>query len=151
MSESEKNCAQRTAEENMLFFLNRLAAEGDTINTAFPLTFHSLDMEKQEALFSVTVTPYSRNVYGTMHGGALATVLDVAMSLMCKAVIGEDTAPSLDMSINFLKGVPIGETLYLRASVVRAGRTIVVVQARGWTENEASPNVSSTGSFYRLP
>jgi acyl-CoA thioesterase len=70
-----------------------------------------------------------RNRGGKLHGGAIFTLVDVAMGLACSASHGFDEhSVTLECKINYLRGVAEGDVL-CRARVLHAGRRTLMVEA----------------------
>ncbi|MBT8765817.1 PaaI family thioesterase [Pseudomonas boanensis] len=70
-----------------------------------------------------------RNRGGVMHGGAIFSLLDIAMGLACTSLHGFDRkSVTLECKINYLRAVAEGEIL-CRAKVLHAGRRTLVVEA----------------------
>jgi len=68
------------------------------------------------------------NPMGTLHGGALCDITDAAMGMAWASTLGEgETFTTLELKINFLKPVWSG-TLQARGRVVKAGRTVGLVE-----------------------
>ena len=70
------------------------------------------------------------NTTGNLHGGAIATLIDVAAGT-CAAVgsgftPGEQTIVTADMHLRYL-GRPKGEFVDAVATILRAGRTLIIV------------------------
>ena len=66
------------------------------------------------------------NPHGTVHGGAVAALVDTAMGA---AVAKEDVAPvTIEMKVNYLEPAPPGR-IEARARVRRRGSRITIVEA----------------------
>jgi uncharacterized protein (TIGR00369 family) len=79
------------------------------------------------------VAPGAFNQTGTLHGGAIATLVDYACgSAAARAssfVPGTNTLVTADLHVRYL-GRPKGDWVRAEAHVVRAGRQLVVVECR---------------------
>ncbi len=79
------------------------------------------------------VTPAALGFTGNLHGGAIATMVDLACALAAVSGIGFDpekeSLVTSDMHIRYL-GRPRTDTVVARAEVVRAGRQLIVVDCR---------------------
>lgn len=101
---------------------------------------------------TVTVTAGGRhlNPAGTVHGGAIATLIDLAMGRAVASLIDDDERPvTIEMKVNFLEAGEPGE-LVAAARVTRRGRRFTVVHAdvtqvaSGETVAEAMGTFTST-------
>lgn len=88
-----------------------------------------LGMADGEARVSLDMQPHLHNRGNQMHGGAIFTLVDIAMGLACSSAHGfEQRSVTLECKINYLRGVSEGEVLCV-ARVLHAGRRTLVVEA----------------------
>jgi uncharacterized protein (TIGR00369 family) len=82
---------------------------------------------------TMPVRPEAYGASGNLHGGAIATLIDVAAATAAarssQFVPGENTLVTADLHVRYL-GRPKGDLVYARAHVVRAGRQLIVVECR---------------------
>jgi uncharacterized protein (TIGR00369 family) len=82
---------------------------------------------------TMPVRPEAYGATGNLHGGAIATLIDVAAATAAarnsQFVPGENTLVTADLHVRYL-GRPKGDMVYARAHVVRAGRQLIVVECR---------------------
>ncbi len=73
--------------------------------------------------------PELGNRGGKLHGGALFTLVDIAMGLACSDCHGFDRhSVTLECKINYLRAVAEGDVI-CRAKVIHAGRRTLVLEA----------------------
>ncbi len=73
--------------------------------------------------------PELGNRGGKLHGGAIFTLVDIAMGLACSDSHGFDQlSATLECKINYLRAVSEGDVL-CRAKVIHAGRRTLVLEA----------------------
>lgn len=89
--------------------------------------FLDLDIGYDDAAQTCTVrlpaAPYLHNPQGSMHGGVLATAMDISMGHLCHRYLS--TAMTLEMQTRFL--APVHGSCWCRGAVVaRRGRTVVL-------------------------
>lgn len=73
--------------------------------------------------------PHLHNRGGQLHGGAIFSLVDIAMGLACSSSHGfEQRSVTLECKINYLRGVADGEIICV-ARVIHAGRRTLVVEA----------------------
>ncbi|KXS18421.1 Thioesterase/thiol ester dehydrase-isomerase [Gonapodya prolifera JEL478] len=84
--------------------------------------------EKGRVHAQMVVEKRHLNVYGTLHGGLIATLIDNVTTF---AIISHadgtdklDTTNSVELSVGYLKGVNLGDTLDLYGYCPKAGRTL---------------------------
>ncbi len=86
-----------------------------------------LTLERGRAEVALSLTPDLHNRLGKLHGGALFSLLDIAMSLACSSVHGFDTrSVTQECKINYMRGVDDGEVICVATVVHTGSRTLVV-------------------------
>lgn len=85
------------------------------------------------AVVRMPVRPEAYGASGNLHGGAIATLVDVAAASAAARnsnfVPGQNTLVTADIHVRYL-GRPKGAYVDARAEVVRAGRQLIVVECR---------------------
>ncbi|MDE1168544.1 MAG: PaaI family thioesterase [Pseudomonas sp.] len=77
----------------------------------------------------LALAPELRNRGGKLHGGAMFSLVDIAMGLACSSAHGFDQqSVTIECKINYLRAVSEGEVLCI-AKVIHAGRRTLVVDA----------------------
>lgn len=79
-------------------------------------------------LFAYDTRPWMANVMGTVHGGIIATLLDSCMGITCAVHVDVPT-PTVTMTVNYLKPLPLSGTVHVRTRLNHLGRT--TAQAMG--------------------
>jgi uncharacterized protein (TIGR00369 family) len=81
------------------------------------------------ARLSMPVEPHLRNSLGTVHGGAIMSLLDVALCTAARTLHPESIGVvTIDLSTSFIGGGS-GAKLYAEARVMRDGRSMSFVEA----------------------
>ncbi|RML43323.1 Thioesterase protein [Pseudomonas savastanoi pv. glycinea] len=82
-----------------------------------------------EGVAEVVLEAHLRNRGNVMHGGAIFSLVDIAMGLACSSSHGFDQrSVTIECKINYVRGVSDGEVLCI-AKVLHAGRRTLVVEA----------------------
>ncbi len=63
------------------------------------------------------------NPLGIVHGGVTASLLDTCMGVTCSAQCGRAATPTVTMTVNYARPVPLDAELRVRTRTVRIGRT----------------------------
>jgi acyl-coenzyme A thioesterase PaaI-like protein len=144
-------CNQDQAmKERVLESLSFRATQADTINTSLPLTFVKASHQQKMLEMSLAASPWTRNVSGIMHGGAIATAFDITMGLLCKAYSNVSFSPTISLQVNFCKPVPIGACLHIQAKLSSVNRKFFQVQAEAWEEGRSGTILATASAiFYR--
>ncbi len=111
-----------------------------------------VEFDQGSATVVLPATEWLASPARTVQGGVIAMLADTAMLLAVQSTAPVGIAfAGLDLKVNYLRPVhPDGRELTARASVIHAGRTIVITRAE--IENaEAKPVALATGSSMYLP
>ena len=86
-------------------------------------------LETGVAQVALALAPDLRTRGGKLHGGALFSLVDIAMGLACSSVHGFDQqSATIECKINYIRAVSDGEVL-CTARVLHPGRRTLVVEA----------------------
>ena len=66
--------------------------------------------------------PWMANVWGVVHGGVTANLVDTCMGITCAAQCGVIT-PTISMTVNYARPVPLDAEVTVRTRTVRCGAT----------------------------
>lgn len=83
-----------------------------------------------EVTCSLKVLPELRNAYGTLHGGAISTIVDVVGTLALLGVDPTRAGVSVDLNVTFVRAAKADSTVIVVAKVTKVGRKL------GFTEVE---------------
>src|SRR3954466_6492919 len=87
----------------------------------------------RHAVVSLPVREEAFNSTGNLHGGALATLIDVAAGTAAARGSGfehgKQSLVTADLHVRYL-GRPHGDMVWARAEVLKAGRQLIVVECR---------------------
>jgi acyl-coenzyme A thioesterase PaaI-like protein len=89
--------------------------------------FESTDIEPMR--FGFRVGPHNCSFAGTCHGGMIAATLDIAMGRSMARLCGEDHAPTISMSVDFMRSAKLGEWIESRVRILRRTRSLVFCDA----------------------
>lgn len=90
------------------------------------LRMEILDLSEGETAVSMAVRREHTNLSRILHGGAVSSLLEMAMNLACFS-LGR-RAMVLGFNANFLGGAKEGETVRAVAKVLHSGRSTMVVE-----------------------
>lgn len=116
------------------------------------LEFSAPEMGSRTAEVRMPVRPEAFGFTANLHGGAIATLVDVACALAAARFSGFDPlAESLvtaDMHVRYL-GRPRTDEVVARAEVVKKGRQLIVVECKvlGGTAEDGSDHVIASADF----
>ncbi|KAF2069683.1 hypothetical protein CYY_008991 [Polysphondylium violaceum] len=88
--------------------------------------------EKGSVVYSMNVDPELCNMFGTLHGGAQATLVDVLGSM---AIFSLDPTPntivpsvSVEISVNYASSAPRDSTVYIHSNCYKQGKNLVFTE-----------------------
>lgn len=87
------------------------------------LGLKAVEISEGKSVFSMKTAEIHGNLYGTVHGGTLASVADIAMGSSC-ITLGKRVV-TIDMSVSYIKSAPAGSTLTAIGRVISNGKTIM--------------------------
>lgn len=92
---------------------------------------------KGEARLSLPIEPHLTNSLGTVHGGVIMSLLDVALCTAARTLHPESTGVvTIDMSTSFIGG-GTGKRLIAEARVMKDARTMSFVEGQAQNEDGA--------------
>jgi acyl-coenzyme A thioesterase 13 len=77
---------------------------------------------------TLPVTRSLSNLYGTLHGGASATLVDILGTMAMMSRDASKPGVSVDLNISFTAAAPIGELLTLDGRVIKGGRRLAFTE-----------------------
>ncbi len=82
-------------------------------------------ISKGEAAISLTVKKEMTNPYGHIHGGMMSLVIDEVIGWAVVSLEMEGHYTSLNLNVDFLYGIKVGEKMTATAKIIRAGKKII--------------------------
>ena len=104
-----------------------------------------LELCEGETIFSMKVRRELTNLSGILHGGAVGSLIDMAMNLACFSLGRQATV--LGFNTNFLQGAMEGDTVKAAAKVLHSGRSTMVVESRV-TDSKGKLLAKARGTFF---
>lgn len=93
----------------------------------------------------ITLVPVARHQqqHGLIHAGVLATMADHAAGCAARSVVGlDEDVLTVEFKINLLRPA-LADRLRCRAQVLRAGKTLVVVESEVFAEKDSEEKLVS--------
>ena len=85
------------------------------------------------------------NLYGVVHGGVLASIIDTVMGIACIS-LGKRVVTT-DMSVSYIKNVTEGSTITAVGQVISNGKTIMRTVGQVFNEQQQIL-INSQGSYF---
>lgn len=83
-----------------------------------------IDTEIGIAECELKVDTRHQNSYGTLHGGAISSLVDIVGTMALLAKDHTRGGVSIDLNVNFLKAAKVGETVKIRGQVLKLGKSL---------------------------
>ena len=91
---------------------------------------------------SLVVSDALANNYGTLHGAAIATVVDVVGTLALLSVDPTRAGVSIEMNQSFCSAAKVGQRLVLSGEVLKYGRSLAFTEVHLRKNGVAGPLVA---------
>lgn len=129
------------------FIDERLISLKGTINSQMDYRFVSCDASVPSLTLAFPIMKWQLNPMNQMHGGMICTALDVAMG--CMAYTGSEgkRTPTIDMSVSFVRGATLHDTLLVEAKLTMCGRRIAKVSCVATSQNTGKIIATAMGSY----
>jgi uncharacterized protein (TIGR00369 family) len=114
------------------------------------LAFTLDHIERGTATISLSVRPEMTNPYKHIHGGMMALLIDESIGWAVLSLESELNYTSLNLNVDFLYAIKMGERLRAKSTVMRAGKKIINVECLVYDMQDrllakASSNLINTG------
>lgn len=104
-----------------LRFINETMAH--TLNGRMQAALESCSEAERELTLRFPLLDWEVNGLGTLHGGMLNTMLDLAMSMVVYCFSRRSIPPTVSMTANYLRPVPMdGGAVLIRAKLTSLGK-----------------------------
>ena len=135
---------ERNYKEHLQYFKDR----HDPVNGSIALDYVDCSAEGRWLCVSHVVTEAEGNPNGVIHGGITAWLIDTAMGMLNLSLLGRGITPTVNMSVNYLEGIPVGAEITLRSHIDRFGRHIVFDSCEVWWDGKLA--ATALGSYIRV-
>ncbi len=107
-----------------LAFLKRRSEEtpGGMPDPSADLTLIDCDGPSGSLVLGYDTKPWMANIWGVVHGGVVAALVDSCMGITCGVQCGL-IAPTVSMTVNYARPVPLNASIVVRTRTVRCGAT----------------------------
>lgn len=117
--ESEKFSAEEWLRHEVAAINTSMA---NTLNGRLNAALDSCDEASQEIVLRFPLQPWQVNGLGTLHGGMTSTMMDLTMSMAVFCFSRKSIPPTVSMTTNYLRPVPMDDSVLIRARVTSIGR-----------------------------
>lgn len=93
-----------------------------------------LAIEEGKLTVSIKVRKEMTNPMGILHGGMSALIMDEVIGATVYTLNRDTFFTSINLSLDFLNAIPMGETVIAKCEIVRAGKTVVNAECQLFNE-----------------
>ena len=97
------------------------------------------------------VTPFMINSLDCLHGGVMATVLDITMGDLAYAMTNHLTAPTAQITVNYLRPAFLNDVLHSKAWCKKCGNCLVTLYAEITNPKTNAIIANGTANFCIIP
>ncbi len=116
---NEKESTALWLRQELDFINNKMAA---TLNGRMKAAFEGCDDSRQEITLRFPLEDWQVNGLGTLHGGMVSAMMDLVMSMVVYAYSRQSIPPTISMTTNYLRPVPMEESVLIRARITSLGK-----------------------------
>ncbi|KAM9987924.1 hypothetical protein ACTFIZ_003302 [Dictyostelium cf. discoideum] len=106
--------------------------------------------EEGRIVMSMVVEQRHCNGLGTLHGGSIATLIDVISTLACINLDDINPGVSIELSTKYSTAAPEGRKIYIVSSNYRKGKNIAFTETTIYLDSEDSGIVVAKGSHTKF-
>lgn len=117
--EEKKTSAQEWLTDEIAFINGKMAA---TLNGRMQGELVSCDEANRSITLRYPVQDWQVNGLGTLHGGMISTMMDLTMSMAIYCYSRQTIPPTITMTANYLRPVPIEDGVHIMARVTSIGK-----------------------------
>ena len=92
---------------------------------AHQMFFYSCDADKRCLELTHTIFPDELNVYNTLHGGAMAWLVDSCAGLLCRSYMNITACVTTNLNLSYIKAIPPDDPIVIRATLSNEGRKVL--------------------------
>lgn len=147
---------QLTTEElrrRALAFLKRRteATPGGMPDPSADLTLLDCDAPSGSLVLGYETKPWMANIWGVVHGGVVASLVDSCMGITCGLMCRLIT-PTISMTVNYARPVPLNASIVVCTRTVRCGATSGQMSAEVYLAGQPDKLlVTASGAYCTKP
>ena len=130
------------------YFVDAAREYDGQFNCMLAPALYGCDYEKSTLTLVMEPKPWMGNPMGILHGGVTASVLDMAMGLLCRYCSGGYMTPTISMDVQFLRSGPLDKRLFIRAELTKRGLGICYAISSLWAEGGEDRRIATASASY---
>ena len=134
--------------EELVFINEKMAA---TLNGRLKAELDCCDEQRQELTLRFPLQDWQVNGLGTLHGGMISTMMDLAMSMAVYCFSRQSIPPTITMTVNYLRPVPMDDGVLVRARVTSLGKRNATAYCEAIVPATGKTASTATGVYAIIP
>ncbi|MBR1780017.1 MAG: PaaI family thioesterase [Oscillospiraceae bacterium] len=135
-------------QDELVFINEKMAA---TLIGRLKAELLSCDDATQELTLRYPLQDWQVNGLGTLHGGMINTMMDLTMSMVVYCFSRETIPPTVSMTANYLRPVPMEDYVLIRARVTSLGRRNATAYCEAIVPKTGKVACTSIGTYAIIP
>lgn len=146
--EEKKTSAQEWLMDEIAFINGKMAA---TLNGRMQGELVSCDEADQSITLRYPVQDWQVNGLGTLHGGMISTMMDLTMSMAIYCYSRQTIPPTITMTVNYLRPVPIEDGVHIMARVTSIGKRNATAYCEAIIPGTGKVAATAVGTYAIVP
>lgn len=154
MKDLKEVLEQKIFEQGIQKIVDYVQNEEGHINGMMAPRFVACSEEKASITLEYKIADWETNSNHFLHGGLCATMMDTTIGIFANYLSrssGNGFAPTVSMSINYLRPVSVGETLCLEAKLNSMGKSLITLYAEAYVKGRSELSATATATFIIQP
>jgi len=145
----EKNLTTEAWLREELVFINETMAA--TLNGRLKAELVSCDDARQEITLKFPLQQWQVNGLGTLHGGMINTMMDLVMSMAVYCFSRQTIPPTISMTANYLRPVPMEEYVHIKANLTSLGKRNATAYCEAVIPSSGKVACTAIGTYAVIP
>lgn len=146
--EEKKTSAQEWLTDEIDFINGKMAA---TLNGRMQGELVSCDEANRSITLRYPVQDWQVNGLGTLHGGMISTMMDLTMSMAIYCYSRQTIPPTITMTVNYLRPVPIEDGVHIMARVTSIGKRNATAYCEAIIPGTGKVAATAVGTYAIVP
>lgn len=122
-----------------------------TLNGRMKGQLESVNEETQELVLRYPLEEWEVNGLGTLHGGMSNAMMDLTMSMAVFCFARETIPPTVSMTVNYLRAIPMDGSVLIRARVTSLGRRNATAYCEAIIPESGKVACTAIGTYAIIP
>ena len=146
--EEKTMSAQEWLTDEIAFINGKMAA---TLNGRMQGELVSCNEADQSITLRYPVQDWQVNGLGTQHGGMISTMMDLTMSMAIYCYSRQTVPPTITMTVNYLRPVPIEDGVHIMARVTSIGKRNATAYCEAIIPGTGKVAATAVGTYAIIP